>query len=118
MLNIDKVIDDFNENELPKKIEEAQSNYYQVINDGSSNVISNGEITASSFTTLKSDDIYSIDFQQMNNCIKEQDQVRHIKIHKEDLLKALESEEDIIDLKVFIEGRECNNIGNAINDDF
>lgn len=115
MLNVDKVIDDFNENELPKKLEEAQTEYYQVIGNENSS-ISSSDIQSSNYTTLSTNDLYSVDLQQ--GSIKESDQVRRIKFYRKALLEALESEEELVELMVKVEGRDCDHTGKPLDDYF
>lgn len=137
MINIDKVIDDFNENELPKKVVD----YYQVIDDKE---IPKGETTVSStngesytinlsdnkgiscmeipseglntnITTINTTDLYEY-------AIKEHDQVRTIKFKANSLLEQLNlpllEEDKDIELKCLIEGRNCDRYGNAVNVDY
>ena len=103
MIDIDKVIDDYNKNELPKKLEETKLNYYQVldnIEDTKEGVLS----IASTYTPT----------------IVENDQIRTVRINKNELLHKIGielefPEDEYIELKVTVLGRECDIQGHPIN---
>lgn len=97
MINIDKVIDDYNENELPKKIDEAL-NYYQVLDNINT---PEGVITTTS--------------NEITYAIKENDQHRTIIFDREELLAALAIPSEKVELKVTVLGRDCDNTGHPID---
>lgn len=125
MINIDKIIDDYNETiledklkeEFNKKLNEDTStqqdeslNYYRVLdnNEEPSIISTTSTITLDSYPS-----------------IVENDQVRVIQINKKQLLLALGLDEmvstnsdDIIELTVKIKGRECDSFCNPINPEF
>lgn len=100
--NLDDVIDEYNEKELPKKIEEAQTNYYQVLDnvkDTQDGVMS----IASTYTPV----------------IREVDQIRTVRINKNELLHKLGielefPEDEYIELNVTVLGRECDIYGHPM----
>lgn len=142
MLNIDKVIDKYNDNVLEDKIveelrKEFQSklhegegtkaevstdvNYFRVLDD-TDNDISESTITTTS--TLDSSDLYTtISSNSIEDyaVIKEYDQVRKVKLDKNELLRKLgfenlaSNDREEIELTVVVEGRDCDKYGNPIN---
>lgn len=119
MLNIDKVIDDYNETVLEAKIKDEFSrkarqseNYYKVLDDSDIN-LDTSEISTSILTTTN---------YISTPTIVEADQVRRVIINKKELLEALGIENSInnnqeeIELKVIVKGRNCDNTGKPINE--
>ena len=103
MIDIDEVINDYNKNELPKKLEETKLNYYQVLD--------NIEDTQEGVISIAS---------TCNPTIVENDQIRTVRINKNELLHKLGiefdfPEDDYIELKVTILGRECDIHGHPID---
>ena len=121
MLNIDKVIDDYNETVLEAKIKDEFSrkarqseNYYKVLDDSDSDIALNtNEISTSILSTAS---------YISTPTIVEADQVRRVIINKKELLEALGIENSInnnqeeIELKVIVKGRNCDNTGKPINE--
>lgn len=142
MIDIDKVINEFNDTTLEDKLnkemtkeqlrkefqsklhegedtkEESSADYFKVIKDGEDNITLDGSTITTTYTTLNSDELISYDFPTRTSCIKEADQVRKIKIKREDLERILNSEDEEVELKVYIEGRDCLYSGHPINEDF
>ncbi len=141
MFNIDKMIDDYNENVLEDKIAEelrkefqsklhegegtkaevsTNADYFRVL-DGTENNIPEGTITTSS--TLDSSELYTTISGNIEDyaVIKEYDQVRKIKLDKNELLRKsgfenlASNDKEEIELTVVIEGRDCDKYGNPIN---
>ena len=119
MLNIDKVIDDYNETVLEAKIKDEFSrkarqseNYYKVLDDSDIN-LDTSEISTSILSTAS---------YISTPTIVEADQVRRVIINKKELLEALGIENSInnnqeeIELKVIVKGRDCDNTGKPINE--
>lgn len=109
MLNIDKVIDDYNETKLEDKIKEEiekkqnNADYYRVL-DGTE--IPEGILTVSEY--------------QPTYYIVESDQKRTIMFNANDLLSILNlpllPEDKEVELKVIVKGRNCDNTGKPINE--
>ena len=119
MLNIDKVIDGYNETVLEAKIKDEFSrkarqseNYYKVLDDSDIN-LDTSEISTSILSTAS---------YISTPTIVEADQVRRVIINKKELLEALGIENSInnnqeeIELKVIVKGRDCDNTGKPINE--
>lgn len=119
MLNIDKVIDDYNETVLEAKIKDEFSrkarqseNYYKVLDDSDIN-LDTSEISTSILSTAS---------YISTPTIVEADQVRRVIINKKELLEALGIEnlinnnQEEIELKVIVKGRNCDNTGKPINE--
>lgn len=119
MLNIDKVIDDYNETVLEAKIKDEFSrkahqseNYYKVLDD-SDIALNTNEISTSILSTAS---------YISTPTIVEADQVRRVIINKKELLEALGIEnlinnnQEEIELKVIVKGRNCDNTGKPINE--
>ena len=105
MLDIDNVINDFNEKELEKKIKEE---YNKKLNED---------------TTCYDIDNDKTWLTSIDSCIgypimKEQDVVEKVVIKKSDLLKALLSNEEEIELLVKVIGRDCDSTGRPIPREF
>lgn len=109
MINVDKIIDDYNEikleNKIKEEIEKKQNNadYYRVL-DGKE--IPEGILTVSEY--------------QPTYYIVENDQKRTILFNANDLLSILNlpllPEDKEVELKVTVKGRNCDNTGNPINE--
>ena len=109
MINVDKIIDEYNETKLEDKIKEElekkqnNADYYRVL-DGTE--IPEGTLTVSEY--------------QPTYYIVEYDQRRVIKFNANDLLSQLNlpllPEDKEVELKVTVKGRNCDNAGNPINE--
>ena len=111
MINIDKVIDEYNDT-LDERIakEQLKQQFESKLKDGTKN----DTITVSTADS-------NISFYQVFTPIKENDQTRIIKFMANDLLNALGLPERNIDreieLKVKVVGRDCDKYGQPINID-
>ena len=136
MLDIDKVIDDFNNSELKDKLveemtkeqlkkifndklnEPVNEDYYRVL-DGEDTA----EGTISTVSTLPEGTIMSIDATTRVCNIKEHDQRRKIIFNKRELLESLGLYElaatypsdSTVELKVTVVGRDCDDLGHPID---
>ena len=146
MLNIEKVIDEYNENVLEDKIVEelrkefqsklhdgeedtkievsTNADYMRVL-DGTEDNIDTGVLTVAS--TLDSDDSYTTISTTIEDyaTIKEHDQRRKVIFNKRELLESLGLYElattypsdSTVELKVTIVGRDCDRYGHPIDID-
>ena len=127
MINIDKIIDDYNETTLKDKIKEE---FNKKLNEDI-NTSTQEDRLVDYFRVLDNEEEPSIISTTYNSTldsypsIVENDQVRIIQINKNQLLLALgldnlvsTNSDEVVELLVKIKGRECDSSCNPINPKF